>query len=219
LNAGIVAAHEQGIVTSASLMVRGLAAREAAEYAAVHRELSLGLHIDLGEWEWLDEWIETYSVVPVDDDAAVKAEVRRQLETFRVLAQRDPTHIDSHQHVHRGEPVRSAVIEIGEELGVPVRDFSPRVRYCGGFYGQARHGRPFPEGISRAGLLHLLEELPPCLTELSCHPGFDDDLPTMYCRERRREVETLCDAEIVAAIGRLNIQLISFANPLLSVKQ
>jgi hypothetical protein len=46
VNAGIMAAHEHGIVTSASLMVRWPAAR----YAAGHPRMSLGLHLDLGEW-------------------------------------------------------------------------------------------------------------------------------------------------------------------------
>src|SRR4051794_34872451 len=43
---GIVRAHEQGIVTSTSLMVRCPAAAEAVKHAA---GLDLGLHIDLGE--------------------------------------------------------------------------------------------------------------------------------------------------------------------------
>src|SRR5207247_6198174 len=50
VNRGIVAAHERGIVTSASLMVRWDAAAEAAAYGREHPEFSLGLHLDLGEW-------------------------------------------------------------------------------------------------------------------------------------------------------------------------
>src|SRR3712207_7115710 len=42
--------YEGGIVTSASLMVRWPAATEAAAYAREHRDLSVGLHLDLGEW-------------------------------------------------------------------------------------------------------------------------------------------------------------------------
>src|SRR5687767_10207836 len=48
VNAGIVAAHENGIVTSASLMVRKLAAAEAADYGRRHPKFSVGLHVDLG---------------------------------------------------------------------------------------------------------------------------------------------------------------------------
>ena len=50
INRGITEAHEQGIVTSASLMVRWPAAPEAAAYARSHGSLSLGLHFDFGEW-------------------------------------------------------------------------------------------------------------------------------------------------------------------------
>jgi predicted glycoside hydrolase/deacetylase ChbG (UPF0249 family) len=212
VNAGIIAAHEHGIVTSASLMVRYPAAAEAANYAAARGKLSLGLHLDLGEWQCAGgDWQEVYCVVPLDDAGAVAAEARRQLGLFRELAGRDPTHLDSHQHVHRGEPVRSAALALAAELGVPLRDFAPRISYCGGFYGQAARGEPWPEGISRAALLGLLHDLPPGVTELSCHPGLDDELTTMYCRERRLEVEVLCDAEVASAVRRLDIRLVSYA--------
>src|SRR5918994_7702206 len=50
VNRGIVEAHEHGIVTSASLMVKQRAAEEAAAYARSHTQLSLGLHIELRRW-------------------------------------------------------------------------------------------------------------------------------------------------------------------------
>ncbi len=218
VNAGITAAHEMGIVTSASLMVRGSASTEAANYASTHAEFSLGLHLDLGEWRCTGgDWQAVYSVVPLNDVAAVAAELRRQLQIFRELTGRDPTHLDSHQHVHRGEPVLSAALELAAELAVPLREFSRPasgcpLRYCGGFYGQAAHGEPWPEGISRAGLIRLLDELPSGTTELSCHPGLDNALPTMYCRERRVEVQTLCDPEVAIAVRQLGIRLISFSD-------
>ncbi|MBA2446642.1 MAG: ChbG/HpnK family deacetylase, partial [Chloroflexi bacterium] len=112
VNRGVFAAHERGIVTSASLMVRWPAAAKAAAYARERPELSLGLHVDLGEWAYRhDTWVPVYAVVPTDDPTAVAAEVAHQLATFRRLAGRDPTHVDSHQHVHRSEPVHSVLAE------------------------------------------------------------------------------------------------------------
>ena len=48
VNRGIVEAHERGIVTSASLMVRRPAAREAADYARTHPARYLK---DLPRWQ------------------------------------------------------------------------------------------------------------------------------------------------------------------------
>src|SRR5262249_59174838 len=83
VNWGIIEAHERGIVTSASLMVRWPAAAEAAVYGRQHPNLSLGLHVDLGEWACRDgHWMPVYQVVPTNDTAAVADEVARHLAAF-----------------------------------------------------------------------------------------------------------------------------------------
>ena len=213
VNDGIIAAHAGGIVTSASLMVRQPVAREAIARAKDLPQLGLGLHVDLGEWTCRDgEWHELYRVVDPEDAAAVEAEFRRQVESFISLVGRKPTHLDSHQHIHRQEPARSIVLACGAELGVPVRHFAPRVRYCGEFYGQYGNGQPWPNAITIEGLLATISLLPPGVTELACHPGFDDDLSTMYAKERRIEVATLCDPRVRALIVEHGIELITFAD-------
>src|SRR5512143_125956 len=117
VNRGIIRAHEEGILTSASLMVRYPAAAEAARYALEHPRLSVGLHLDLAEWVYRDDqWIPRYQVVATDSEAAVAEEVTRQHESFRRLLGRAPTHIDSHQHVHRNDPVRSVAGLLAQEL-------------------------------------------------------------------------------------------------------
>jgi predicted glycoside hydrolase/deacetylase ChbG (UPF0249 family) len=213
VNRGIIEAHEHGIVTSASLMVRGPAAAEAAAYGRDHPALSLGLHVDLCEWAYRDGgWVPVYQVVAVEDAAAVAAEVTRQLDAFRRLTGHNPTHLDSHQHVHREEPVRSVLLELARDLGVPLRHFSPQVRYCGAFYGQMARGEPYPEGISVDGLLRTLAALPAGVTELACHPGDATDLDSMYRDERAVEVRTLCDPRIREALATEQIELRSFGN-------
>ena len=213
VNRGIIMAHEQGIVTSASLMVRWPAAGEAADYARRHPGFGVGLHLDLGEWACRDStWAPLYEVVPAGDAEAVAAEVARQLAAFRRLLGREPTHLDSHQHFHRDEPVRSLMTDLACRLGVPLRHCDPVVRYCGAFYGQGEDGTPLLESISPAALIRIFNALPPGVTELACHPGFADDLDTMYRSERAREVETLCDPRVRAALAAAGIQLCSFAD-------
>ena len=211
VNRGIIETHEHGIVTSASLMVRWPAAAEAAAYGRKHPSLSLGLHFDFGEWRCRNvNWIKLYEVVSEEDITAVSKEASRQLAAFRRLVGKDPTHLDSHQHVHGRKPLSSVFIGVAERLGVPLRSHSPQVRYCGDFYGQTRDGEPLPDFVSAAALIKLLAELPPGFTELGCHPGYADDLDSMYRQERVRELRTLRDPGVRRAIDDMGIELCSF---------
>lgn len=212
INRGILLAHDRGLVTSASLMVRGAAAGEAVQEAARRPGLSLGLHVDLCEWEYRDDaWVCRYAVAAVDDAAAVTAEVARQLHVFRSLAGKDPTHLDSHQHVHREEPVRSVLLVTARLLGIPLRHFTPGVVYCGNFYGQSNKGYAYHEGVSVEALTGVIRSLPPGTTELCCHPGLGDDADSVYRVERTLECQALCDPRVRQALAEEGIQLISFA--------
>lgn len=211
INRGIIQAYERGIVTSVSLMVRGQAAAEAAAYARAHPKLDLGLHVDLGEWTYCgNEWVPVYKLVCVDDEQAVAREAERQLVAFRCLVDADPTHLDSHQHVHRENGIRAAFVEIARRLSIPLRSVSPEVRYCGDFYGQDEKGHSFPELISAHALIKILAELPRGVTELGCHPGKGNDLESTYRSERVHEVKTLCDPQVRAAVANMGITLCSF---------
>jgi predicted glycoside hydrolase/deacetylase ChbG (UPF0249 family) len=211
VNRGIIEAHERGIVTSASLMVRWPAAREAAAYVRSHGSLCLGLHFDFGEWRCRDgHWLKQYEVVPDDDGEAVKDEAWRQVDEFRRLTGTDPTHLDSHQHVHRRSALESIFLDVGRELKVPLRSYAPQVRYYGGFYGQDDTGTSLPELIIVDTLIETLEGLGLGFTELGCHPGHAADLDSMYQCERAIEIKTLCDPRIRVALAANGIELRSF---------
>jgi len=211
INRGVMRAYEHGILTSASLMVRWPAASPAAAYCRNQPALSLGLHLDLGEWAYRGgSWESVYQVVEPSDADAVRTEVRAQLATFRRLAGHDPTHLDSHQHVHLHEPARSAVLEAAESLQVPARACTVDVRYCGDFYGQTGRGEPWPEGITVDALVRIITELGPGTTELSCHPGEGDDFDSVYRRERAQEVRILCHPEVRRALAEANVRLAAF---------
>ncbi len=154
-------------------------------------------------------------MVPLYDQEAVAAEVARQLAMFRELIRNKPTHLDSHQHVHRDEPVRSIPIDLAHELRVPLRSFTPEVDYCGDFYGQWRNGAALPEAIDIFGLLRILAGLQQGITELSCHPALESDSHTMYDAERIREAETLRDPRIRTLLDAEGIELRSFEDVLM----
>jgi chitin disaccharide deacetylase len=213
VNRGIIKAYCRGIVTSASLMVRWPGATEATAYAREHPGLSLGLHVDLGEKVFrAGEWVPVYGVVPLQDTTAIRTEITHQLEVFYRLMRHMPSHLDSHQHVHLREPVRTILIEMAQRLGIPLRQCSTEIGYRGGFYGQTAEGTPLPNVISVDGLVHILETLPAGCTELGCHPAERCDLETMYRRERLQELRVLCDAKVRAAITAIGIELCSFTS-------
>jgi chitin disaccharide deacetylase len=132
VNEGVLAAHEEGIVTSASLMVERPAAAAAVVRLAGHPRLGVGLHLE-------------------DDD------FRPQLERFRELVGRDPDHLDSHKHIHESEPASARAEALAAELGVPLRN--REVPYERGFYGREAIGperlieliRTLPPGWTEIG--------------------------------------------------------------------
>jgi len=213
VNEGIVEAHEKGVLTSTSLMVRRPAARDAAVLAKAHPGLGIGLHVDLGEWVYEGgAWTRVEEVVSDEDRESIAAEVLDQLRTFRRLLDRDPTHLDSHQHVHRDEPTRGILTDLAARLGIPLRGYTPGVSHCGAFYGQTGIGEPLPELIGVENLVRILEGLPAGVTELGCHPGNGHDPSLAYGPERSREVRTLCDPRVAEAIRTLGLELRSFAD-------
>jgi predicted glycoside hydrolase/deacetylase ChbG (UPF0249 family) len=212
VNAGVLRAHADGIVTSASLMVRRPAAAEAVQLARDHPGLALGLHLDLAQWDYRDgSWTAAYTRCDPADEQAVRAECRSQLELFRRLTGRDPTHLDSHQHMHESEPVRSVATSICAEIGVPLR--GRQIRYEGGFYGQTGRGEPLPDAIALTSLSSLIRGLPPGWSELGCHPGLGVTASeSSYAHEREIELKALCDPSLATVLAEESVRLCSFAD-------
>jgi chitin disaccharide deacetylase len=208
INRGVIEAHERGLVTSTSLMVDRPAAAEAAEYGRRRPELAIGLHVEAEPQSRFLRWLGRRE--HRDDEAAEAVTVRRQLERFRRLVGADPTHLDSHHHVHRRERLRPIFLELAQELDVPLRHFTPGVEFCGEFYGHDGRGRPEPEAITPQALIALLENVSDGVTEVGSHPGYPNGFKTSYRAERVQEVRTLCDPAVRAAVDRLGIQLVSF---------
>jgi predicted glycoside hydrolase/deacetylase ChbG (UPF0249 family) len=202
INAGIIEAHERGIVTSTSVMVNGPAAAEAAVLPAQYPALGVGLHWDL----------DSGAGPPVDtgDRAAVRAELARQLAAFKELTGMPPTHLDSHHHIHREPQILPIAREFAAELCVPLRHEAP-VTHIGGFYGQWEYGITDLSHIGVEFLIWLLRnEVGPGWTELGCHPGrVVGDFVSVYEREREVELATLTDPRVRREIDLLGIRLAS----------
>ena len=204
INRGIIEAHTHGVVTSTSLMVTGSAAAEAASLGREYSALGLGLHWDLdGE--------QAEPKVDLDDPAAVRAELRRQLERFHELVGQPPTHVDSHHHIHRRPEIGAIARKLVAPLGVPLRE-DGRVAFVGGFYGQWERQVTDLHHVSPEFLIWILRnEVAEGWTEIGCHPGYvSDDFKSVYRTEREVELETLKHPAVRAEIRALGIRLASY---------
>src|SRR5262249_30954804 len=146
----------------------------------------------------------------LDDPGAVDAELDRQLARFEELVGRPPTHIDSHQHVHRGTVVGRIVSARARDLRVPVRELSPGVRYRGDFYGQSSKGDRYPEWITARALANLIDGLAEGVTELGCHPAAWQTGDDGYGAERVVELASLCHPDVLDAVIGHGVTLASF---------
>ena len=203
VNRAIAELHDQGVVTSAGLMVNTPATREALALAAARPRLSLGLHVNFTN--------EAQRLVEFDDPSVCRRELRRQFDDFVALTGRPPTHLDSHQHVHRRKPCQPSFVELAEEYGLPLRD-RPPVIFKGGFYGQWEYGISEQEKVSFDALTRIVStELRRGIYELAVHPGYlDAEADYVYHRDREWERETLADPRLPALLRDESVELISY---------
>ncbi|MFL5822337.1 MAG: carbohydrate deacetylase [Solirubrobacteraceae bacterium] len=205
INRGIIEAHARGVVTSASLMTAGPAAAEAAVLARRHPALAVGLHWDV--------WGEDEREFDLDDEGAVRRELERQLDDFRALMDRPPTHLDSHKHAHQEGAAPDVFDQAGAQLGVPVRG-QGGVRYLGGFYAQWEWQVTELQYVSVEFLQELLAaEAVSEWTEIGCHPGYrSPGFSSVYDQEREVELRTLTDPRVRGTITELGLELVSYAD-------
>ncbi|MEX2220194.1 MAG: ChbG/HpnK family deacetylase [Candidatus Rokuibacteriota bacterium] len=203
VNRAIAELHDRGVVTSAGLMVNTPGTAEAVTLAAACPRLSLGIHVNFTN--------EAQRLVEFDDPAVCRRELRRQFDRFVELVGRPPTHLDSHQHVHRRPGCAASFLELAEEHGLPLRDRSP-VTFKGGFYGQWEYGVSQPAKVSFEALRSIVStELHRGIYELAVHPGYQDtSADYVYHLDREWERETLSDPRLPDLLRDVGVQLISY---------
>jgi len=138
VNQAIIKAHEQGVLTSTSLMVTGEAATHAIALAHAHPNLAVGLHLVLvcgkavlppSEIPHLVDSAGNFSSDSLNaglryqfSQAArreLRLEIRAQLEKFRQTGL-PLSHVDGHLHLHSHPVVLGILAELAEEFNIKV---------------------------------------------------------------------------------------------------
>ncbi len=238
IDLGIMAAHERGIVTAATLMANAPGADHAATLARAHPTLDVGVHLVLTYARPITDPGLIPSLVEADgsfprspsailgmervDAAEALVEYRAQYARAAELLGTEPSHLDSHHWVHDEPAVEWAIGELGRETGAAVRmhDAAQRERLRGrgvrtpdSFCRVFQHGR----NVETPALLRILERIAEDdagATELMCHPGESGDADlaatSSYARERPVELATLTSPTVREAVERYGLILSSF---------
>jgi chitin disaccharide deacetylase len=136
VNRGIVDAHRRGAVTAASLMANLPSAEDALERAAECPNLDLGLHLTLtagrpltppedvptlvdsaGRFHLLGALLARLSLGRLRPD-----EIARELDAQVAWARArgvQPSHLDSHHHIHTHPAVARIVLQLAARHGIP----------------------------------------------------------------------------------------------------
>jgi predicted glycoside hydrolase/deacetylase ChbG (UPF0249 family) len=235
VNAGILRAHREGIVTAATLMVTAPGTDDAARIARATPSLDVGLHLTLtygrpvsdpGTVPSLVERNGSFPRVPgafLGSSRAKRGEAaleyRAQFERARELIGRAPTHLDSHHWLHDDPALEWAITALARETGAAVRphDDAQRDRFrAAGVRTVDHYRRDFQhEGhVDVVTLERILADLGDGVTELGCHPGEPDpelERTSAYAALRVTELATLIDPRTVAAVARDGITLVDYA--------
>ncbi|AXF65162.1 MULTISPECIES: chitin disaccharide deacetylase [unclassified Leclercia] len=231
-NYGIVEACRHGVVTSTTAMVNGEAIDHAAALSRDLPDLGVGMHFVLtlgmpltampgltrdgllGKWIW--EMAEQ-GTLPLEE---IARELDCQFNRFVDLFGREPTHIDSHHHVHMIPAIFPLVAEFARRKGVALRvdrqvdmpgetggDLPPTTDgFSSAFYG---------DEISEALFLSVLDrsvQQGERSLEVMAHPAFIDNTirKSAYCWPRLAEMEVLTSTSLKYAIAERGYRLGTF---------
>jgi predicted glycoside hydrolase/deacetylase ChbG (UPF0249 family) len=238
VNAGIVEAHRNGILTATTLMANGDAFDDAVRLAKETPSLDIGCHLVLvgapGFPLTIPQLVRAVALGRIRIYDELMKQVRRIVD-----AGLSPTHLDTHKHTHLLPPVLEAVARISEEFRIPwVRrpfDFPLQpggvgwknrlMRLMSGRFGSAlaRHHCRSTDwfagfrltGRYRSGdLAELIRVLPEGVTEFMCHPGrCGDELRSARTRlkkSREEELRALTAPEVRVALAEAGVTLATF---------
>lgn len=228
-NYGIIEACRRGVVSSTTALINGEAVEHAAQLSREVPELGVGMHFvltlgmplspmpgltregQLGKWIWE---LAEQDALPLEE---IARELDCQFNRFVDLFGREPTHIDSHHHVHMIPAIFPLVAAFAQRNGVAMRvdrqvhglpDVAVRTTqgFSSEFYGDAIDEALFLK------VLHESAERNESSLEVMAHPAFVDNIvrKSAYCWPRLAELDVLTSASLKYAIAERGYRLGTF---------
>jgi predicted glycoside hydrolase/deacetylase ChbG (UPF0249 family) len=231
---GIRECHQRGIVTSTTVMIGMDGAAEDVRQALKETPgLALGLHVVVagkamkpvlppdeipsllrpdGLFYDHPAWGEQAASFDPDEMAR---EIHAQFDRFVAVANRLPTHLDSHYHATYFHPAaHEAMRALALQHGLPMRHDRGAgagtlqgIRHPAAFY-ELDHDQPIEALLSFLASLRDGE-----IVELCCHPGYSNDTlfeTDSWTTVREIELAYLTDPRVQAAITAEQITLCDF---------
>lgn len=235
---GILLAHDQGIVTSTTILINLPLESRTVREARKRKRLGVGLHLNitLGEPVSPPRGVRTLLKPegkfrrPLDylgKKPALNEVIREyeaQIRLFEEYFGKLPGHLDTHHHLHDHPLFFKALSSVAKRWKLPVR----RSTQC--HPEESRLGRePQNGGVvttdylfgsldaqsfwQRESFLSICEHLPPGVSEIGCHPGFCDralrSISSMQ-EARKKELKLFSDSRLRKELRRHEIDLINF---------
>lgn len=235
IDAGILRAYRDGIVTSATLLTNAPGAVRAALLFRAAPALDVGVHLVVTYGRPLSDPAAVPSLV--GPDAAflrprqvmgtgrvrsedVLREYRAQYARGRDLLGREPTHVDTHHWVQAEPAIFDAFATLARETGAAARslDTGERDRLrARGVRTPERSRREFYDAATSVdALCEVLASIAAegdIVSELMCHPSEPDpelEARSTYARQRYRELASLVDPVVRAKVDELGLVLSTF---------
>ena len=221
IDAAVEHLFQSGVLTSASLMITGSSARDAAQFLAGHPQFGAGLHLNLDEifsQAGFGKDDHGSFLVPdiffEQDDvrAAIREKLAGQFDLFVRMVGRAPDHVNGHRHVHLFPPVLKLMMPLMKEYAVPC------IRFFPGFYADPPQAAKIRDLLDENALVytelfiegpHLPAPELACSAELMVHIALPASAEQ---KSRLREYAALADEGFLRDIRARDYVCCSFAN-------
>jgi predicted glycoside hydrolase/deacetylase ChbG (UPF0249 family) len=235
VNAGIVEAHREGVLTSTTLMANGDAFEDAVKLADDTPGLDVGCHLVLVQGRStltgraLPDKLSQLVPMVMTGKLDAYAEFAAQIDKIVATGIR-PSHLDTHKHTHLLPGVFRAVVRLAREYSIPYvrlpvdttlpmsdpirryydRMIAPEVLTTDHFLGFRLTG-----SLTEETLVTALSRLHEGTTEFMCHPGrLGNELARARTRlkeSRVKELEALISPRVREIITARQIRLGPFS--------